>query len=119
MSAAQEQGKSRADTKQEQRQQQAPEDQSVPSASPVPEDDESDSGKYILFQRSDDDADLRPAHVACHARKSKADATAIAKAKRVASKHSGAHRPRSTFATARSGGWRKPINGNAVRRNDA
>lgn len=73
----------------------------------------------IAMGGSDDDADLRPAHVSCHARKTKADATAIAKAKRIASKHSGAHRPRSTFATARSGGWRKPINGNAVRRNDA
>lgn len=73
----------------------------------------------IAMGGSDDDADLRPAHVSCHARKTKADATAIAKAKRIAAKHGGAYRPRSTFATARSGGWRKPIHGNAVRRDDA
>lgn len=59
---------------------------------------------------------------ACHrgvGGKTASDAATIAKAKRVASKHSGAYRPRSTFATARSGGWRKPIHGNAVRRDDA
>lgn len=73
----------------------------------------------IAMGGSDDDADLRPAHVACHARKSKADATAIAKAKRVAAKHGGAYRPRSTLAGSRASPFKRRLDGTTVRRDDA
>jgi len=48
----------------------------------------------LEISRDDSDANLRPAHVACHRAKTSEDAGLIAKAKRVRAKHIGAHRPK-------------------------
>lgn len=67
---------------------------------------------------SDDDSDenLAPAHVACHAPKTSADITQIAKAKRVRAKHIGAHRPKSTIPGSKGSPWKRRIDGTTVRR---
>lgn len=53
----------------------------------------------------DTDANLRPAHKRCHVRKTAAqDVPAIAKAKRVHAKHTGAHKPRSRLGGKRFDG---------------
>ena len=65
---------------------------------------------------ADEDANMRPAHYACHRRQTaETDIPAIAKAKRVATKHGGAHRPRSTIPGSKGSGWRKPLHGPAIR----
>ena len=68
--------------------------------------------------RDDSDANLAPAHVACHARKTKGDVSAIAKAKRVAAKFTGAYRPRSTLPGSKASGLKRTIDGRILRRDD-
>lgn len=66
---------------------------------------------------SDDLSNLGPAHVECHAQKTKLDITRIAKAKRVSKKHAGTYRPsRRPVAGSKLSKWKKPLNGPAVRR---
>jgi 5-methylcytosine-specific restriction protein A len=66
--------------------------------------------------RDDSDDNLAPAHVACHAVKSKADVTAIAKAARVSRKHIGAHRPAGTLPGSKSTRWKRKLDGTVVPR---
>jgi 5-methylcytosine-specific restriction endonuclease McrA len=62
--------------------------------------------------RDDTDENLRPAHARCHAGKTKADVTVIAKAKRVAAKHQGAKPPsRRPIGDER---FRKKLDGSVV-----
>jgi 5-methylcytosine-specific restriction enzyme A len=66
--------------------------------------------------RDDSDENLAPAHVACHAAKTALDVAAIAKAARVARKHIGAHRPKSTLPGSKGSGWKRRIDGTIKRR---
>jgi len=80
-----------------------------------------DADHVIALEISGDDSDdnLRPAHEACHRAKSdKQDAPTIAKAKRVAGKHSGAHRPRSRLPGSRGDKIKRKIDGTVVPRHE-
>jgi len=66
----------------------------------------------------DSDANLAPAHVACHRAKTADDAGRIAKARRVRAKHIGAHRPKATLPGSRASKWKRRIDGTVVRRDD-
>lgn len=55
----------------------------------------------------------------CHGSKTaQQDAPQIAKAKRVAAKHSGAHRPKSRIAGSKGDKWKRKIDGTTVRRSE-
>lgn len=75
----------------------------------------------IALEISGDDSDdnIRPAHVACHRGKSAQDAGTIAKVKRIAAKHGGAHRPRSRIPGSKGDRWKRTVNNGTVRRDDA
>jgi 5-methylcytosine-specific restriction enzyme A len=78
-----------------------------------------DADHVIALEISGDDSDanLAPAHKRCHAAKTaKEDVPTIAKAKRVAAKHKGAWRPRSTLAGSKASKWKRKLNGETVRR---
>lgn len=66
--------------------------------------------------RDDTDANLAPAHVACHAAKTAGDVAQIAKAKRVARKHIGAHRSASTLPGSKGSKWKRKLDGTIVER---
>lgn len=68
--------------------------------------------------RDDTDANLRPAHKSCHATKTRADLGQIAKAKRVAAKHSGAWKAKARLPGSRGGRWKRKINGTVIERDD-
>jgi 5-methylcytosine-specific restriction protein A len=68
--------------------------------------------------RDDTDDNLAPAHVGCHAAKTKGDVTAIAKAARVSKKHIGAHRPAGTLAGSKASRWKRKLNGQVVPRGE-
>jgi 5-methylcytosine-specific restriction endonuclease McrA len=56
---------------------------------------------------------------ACHgAKTAKKDVPQIAKAKRVARKHTGAHRPKSTIPGSKGHWLKRKLDGTTVRRND-
>lgn len=59
---------------------------------------------------------LQPAHVSCHAAKTLLDVTAIAKAKRLEARHSGALRKRSVIPGSKGSAFKKRIDGTVVRR---
>lgn len=62
---------------------------------------------------------LKPAHPACHAGKSKIDARNAAKAKRMRQRTSGVHRqPRQRLPGSRGSGWKAKIGGRWEKRND-
>ena len=66
---------------------------------------------------TDDPSNWRPAHPVCHAAKSKADVTRIAKAKRVKAKHEGAFRPaRHKLPGGKGAAFKKKLNGAVVSR---
>lgn len=78
-----------------------------------------DADHVIPLEISGDDSDenLRPAHERCHrAKTAKVDAPAIAKCRRVAAKHSGAHKTKSTFPGSRGSKWKRKIDGTVVPR---
>lgn len=61
---------------------------------------------------ADDLTNMQPAHVGCHAEKTKIDVRAIAKAKRVAAKHNGTWRPpRNPVPGSRATKWKKKLDG--------
>lgn len=64
---------------------------------------------------ADDETNMAPAHVKCHAVKTKADNASWTKAKRQAAKHRGI-RKRSTFACSRDTPWKRTIDGRTVPR---
>lgn len=65
----------------------------------------------------DDEANCRPAHVACHKDKTADDKAQIAKANRVRAKHLGAReRPRRIMAGSKLSPWKKRLDGTVVRR---
>lgn len=68
--------------------------------------------------RDDSDENLAPAHVSCHSQKSKQDVRKIAKAKRVAAKHSGAYRPKAVLPGSKASKWKRKIDGTVVRRDE-
>lgn len=66
----------------------------------------------------DDEANCRPAHVACHKSKTADDKAQIAKANRVRAKHLGAkERPRRVMPGSKASPWKKRLDGTVVRRN--
>jgi hypothetical protein len=66
---------------------------------------------------SDDDADLHPAHVRCKPAKDAADAALIAERNSVIDKHcADAPRKSRPMPGSKASGWKKPMNGPAVRR---
>lgn len=65
---------------------------------------------------ADGESNMRPAHVKCHAIKTKADNAAWSKSKRMKAKHVGAARKRSSFPCGKDSPWRKKINGTVERR---
>ena len=68
--------------------------------------------------RDDSDDNLRPAHRSCHAAKTREDVGQIAKAKRVAAKHTGAHRPRASLPGSKGSKWKRKIGGAVVPRDE-
>jgi 5-methylcytosine-specific restriction endonuclease McrA len=70
----------------------------------------------LEISRDDSDANLAPAHVACHREKTREDAGRIAKAKRVRAKHIGAHRPKAIIPGSKSSKWKRRVDGTTVRR---
>lgn len=78
-----------------------------------------DADHVIPLEISGDDGDdnLRPAHERCHREKtSKEDVPTIAKCKRVAAKHSGAHKSKSTLPGSKGSKWKRKIDGTVVPR---
>lgn len=78
-----------------------------------------DADHVIPLEISGDDTDenLRPAHEKCHRRKtSTEDIPTIAKCKRVAAKHNGAHKPKGTIPGSKNSRWKRKINGPTERR---
>ena len=73
----------------------------------------------LALTGDDSDANLEPVHASCHERQTRErDIPAIAKAKRVAAKHRGAHRPRSTLAGSKVTPFKRTIDGRTLRRDD-
>jgi 5-methylcytosine-specific restriction endonuclease McrA len=64
----------------------------------------------------DSDANIAPAHVACHRAKTAEDAGRIAKARRVHAKHIGAYRAKATLPGSRASKWKRRVDGTVVRR---
>lgn len=65
----------------------------------------------------DDEANCRPAHVACHKGKTADDKAQIAKTNRVRAKHLGAReKPRRIMPGSKASKWKKPLHGPAVLR---
>lgn len=65
---------------------------------------------------ADDESNMRPAHTACHGKKTKTDNTSWSKAKRQRLKHVGAYRSASPMMGSKASGWKKPFNRPAERR---
>ena len=63
---------------------------------------------------ADDESNMRPAHKACHADKTKADAASWSKAKRMKAKHFGIRKPRSSLSHPT---LRRKMSGEVVERN--
>lgn len=59
---------------------------------------------------------LWPAHEACHAAKSRKDASEVAKGKRVAAKHYGIKRSARPMPGSKASRWKRKINGEVVPR---
>lgn len=73
------------------------------------------SRAMLCGKLADTDENMRPAHYACHKRKTAQDAGDLAKAKRREAIHTGA-KQRTGFQTNRSGPYRKRMDGSVVRR---
>ena len=69
----------------------------------------------ISMGGADDETNMAPAHVECHAVKSSEETTLRAKADRVRARHLGIRSP-SKFACSKDSPFRKKINGEVVRR---
>ena len=65
---------------------------------------------------ADDDANMLPAHRACHAPKTVADFGRLAKAKRQQLRHLGIKRARSVIPGSRWSRWKRKLDGTTVRR---
>ena len=64
---------------------------------------------------ADEWSNVRPAHASCHAAKTRADVTHIAKAKRVCLKHTGQFRPpRHIVPGSRTSRFKKCLNGTVL-----
>lgn len=59
---------------------------------------------------------LWPAHEACHAAKSRKDASEVAKGKRVAAKHYGIKRSARPMPGSKASKWKRKVNGEVVPR---
>lgn len=71
----------------------------------------------LALNGCDEDADIAPAHKACHADKTKGDVRIIAKAKRVHKKHNNLiTRRKAIIPGSKASGWKKPLNKPAERR---
>ena len=70
----------------------------------------------LAIGENDDDANLAPAHVSCHKEKTRQDVDNIAKCKRVARKHMGAHRSRNPLPGSRGGKLKRKLDGTVVPR---
>ena len=68
--------------------------------------------------RDDSEKNLAPAHVSCHAGKTKKDVAQIAKAKRIAAKHQGAWKPQSTIPGSKGSAWKRKLDGTTIRRTE-
>ncbi len=64
---------------------------------------------------ADDLVNLEPLCIRCHRRKTRSDASRIAKAERVRQKHLGIRRA-SRFPGSRSSPWKRKLDGSVVRR---
>lgn len=71
--------------------------------------------KPLSMQGADDESNMRPAHVECHAVKTAAEAGPRAKADRIAARRLGIRSP-SKFACSRDSGFKKKLDGTVVRR---
>lgn len=65
---------------------------------------------------ADDESNMAPAHVACHATKTAGDRTRISKAKRQAAKHAGIKQAKRPMDGSRNSPWKRLMNGQPVRR---
>jgi 5-methylcytosine-specific restriction protein A len=73
----------------------------------------------LAISEDDSDDNLAPAHVKCHRAKTRADAKAIAKTKRVKAKHEGTYRqPRRKIPGSKGTGFKKRVDGIVERRTD-
>lgn len=71
--------------------------------------------KPLSMGGADDETNMAPAHVGCHAEKTKAEAGPRAKADRIRARHLGI-RKRSTFPCSKDSPFKKRIDGSVVRR---
>lgn len=72
--------------------------------------------RALIGKLADTDDNMRPAHKACHAKKTAADLGNIAKAKRREARHIGAHRPKSVIPGSRSSRFKRKLDGTVVDR---
>jgi 5-methylcytosine-specific restriction protein A len=72
--------------------------------------------RALALGGEDDDANLSPAHVNCHAEKTKADAKSWSKAKRMKSKFIDRPQSRNPMPGSRASKWKKRMDGSVVLR---
>lgn len=65
---------------------------------------------------ADDESNMRPAHTACHAGKTRDDNASWTKAKRVRAKHIGAHRKRTYWPCGKGTKWKMKVDRTVVPR---
>lgn len=70
----------------------------------------------LSMNGTNDEANLAPAHVACHSTKSRKETTDRAKCDRIRAKHVAGHRSSNPMPGSRASKWKKPMNGPAVLR---
>lgn len=59
----------------------------------------------------DDESNMAPAHVGCHATKTKADIASMSKAKRVKAKHVGGYRSANPMPGSKASRWKRRMDG--------
>lgn len=61
---------------------------------------------------------MAPAHLVCHAAKTKSDRATAAKSRRVYAKHHGLHRPKTVMPGSRASPFKRKFNGTTIRRDE-
>lgn len=75
-----------------------------------------DHVRPLALHGADEGSNLEPAHVKCHAIKTKADVASIAKSKRMKAKHIGIKKRSAPFPGGRQSKWKKRMDGTVVLR---
>jgi len=72
--------------------------------------------RALIGKSADTDDNMQPAHVLCHAVKTKADVHAINKAKRREARHMGFKKSKSPLPFGRDSKWKKRMDGQVIDR---